>query len=237
MAEGPLERIVREADVADLVEILAERLAATDLQSLLLEIYRRRSARMAPADLLAQHESSRFTQPDELDPRAVATFEQLAWSHLPDGYDALELSPLRPLGTNSVVATVNQNKVVSTIRNVEVVADSTNVLALECALRRRDLLRHVASRFEPVCLVASQRQVRAQTFGGHKEWAHFLHNVDSTAPQRQQGATRNRRHRCRTCPRVSGAATRLDRAFAPNLIDPITQRYALIAGRQRSCGA
>ena len=41
MAEGPIERIVRQSEVADLVDILTERLAPTDLQSLLLEVYRR----------------------------------------------------------------------------------------------------------------------------------------------------------------------------------------------------
>src|SRR5205807_148634 len=82
----------------------------------------------------------------------VAAFEELAWSLLPNGYRPLELPPVCPHGTNSLVATVNQNKVISTIRNTEVVADSTNVLALECALRRRSLLRDPDARSEPVCL-------------------------------------------------------------------------------------
>jgi hypothetical protein len=173
VAEGPIGRIVRESDVGDLVDILTERLAPTDLQSLLLAVYRRRASRVSPGELLSRYERNRFTRPAGLDPAAVAAFEQLVWSLLPDGYQGLELSPLCPLGTNSAVATVDQNKVVTTVRNTEVVADTTNVLALECAVRRRRLRADPATRNELVGLVASQRQVRAQAFGGSREWAHF----------------------------------------------------------------
>ena len=38
-----IARILREAGVPELLEVLAERLSPTDLQSLLLEVYRRRA--------------------------------------------------------------------------------------------------------------------------------------------------------------------------------------------------
>ena len=44
-----LERILRESQGADVLDLLAERLSPTDLQSLLLEVYRRRAARITPA--------------------------------------------------------------------------------------------------------------------------------------------------------------------------------------------
>jgi hypothetical protein len=185
--EGPIKRILQEAGAADLVDVLAEQLAPTDLQTLLLEVYRRRSTRISPADLLTRYEDNRFTRSSHLDPVATAAFEHMAWSLLPHGYQGLELSPLCPLGTNSVVATVDQNKVVSTVRNTEVVADSTNVLALECAIRRRHLLAHPGSRFDRVCLVTSQRQVRGQAFGGPSEWAHFR-ILGMAAAGRDQGS-------------------------------------------------
>jgi hypothetical protein len=166
-------RIVRDAGVPDLLEILGERLAPTDLQSLLLEVARRRAARVSTADLLSAYERDRFTRPAVVDAAAVATFEQLAWSLLPDGYEAVELSPVCPLGANSAVATVDQNWVVTTMRGSEVVADSTNVLALECALRRRTLRRDPDRRSEPVYLAASHRLLRAQRFSGPGMWAHF----------------------------------------------------------------
>jgi hypothetical protein len=173
MPDGLLERIVRESGVPDLVQVLAERLAPTDLQSLMMEVYRRRSALVSPGVLLERFGTDRFSRPATTAPSAVAAFEQLAWSRLPEGYEAVELSPLCPLGTNSVIATVDQHKVVSTSRNNEVVADSTAVLALVCALRRRQLLTDRATRSEVVSLAASQRQMRAQDFGSPRSSAHF----------------------------------------------------------------
>src|SRR5207302_2958328 len=141
MSDPILERIQREAGIPELIDVLVERLALTDLQSLLLEVYRRRAAGVQPGQLLERYERDRFVRPSDLAPSVLADFESLVWSLLPDHYIAVELSPLCPLGTNTTVATVDQNKVVTTIRNTEVVADATNVLALECASRRRLLLR------------------------------------------------------------------------------------------------
>jgi hypothetical protein len=171
--EGQLARIEREAHVSQLLEVLASRLEPTDLQSLLLEVYRRRAAAVTPKRLLEQYEQNRFVSPSTADPRMLVEVDRLAWSLLPDGYEPLELSPLCPLGTNSTIASVSQNKVVSTSRNTEVVADSTNVMALECATRRRRLRQLAGRRHEPVRLAASQRLTRAQVFEGPRTWAHF----------------------------------------------------------------
>jgi hypothetical protein len=173
MPEGLIERITREAGVPDLVDVLAERLSPRDLHSLLLEVYLRVAATISPDALLEQYERDRFVAPSPADPRLIAEVDRLAWSLLPEGYVPLELSPLCPLGTNSVVASVSQNRVVSTIRRTEVVADSTNVLALECASRRRRLLQQPDRRREPVLLAASHRLTRAQRFDGPRMWAHF----------------------------------------------------------------
>ena len=56
-------------------------------------------------------------------------------------FEAVELSPLAPLGVCSVVGLASQNKIVSALRGTEVVSDPTNVLALECARRLRDRRR------------------------------------------------------------------------------------------------
>lgn len=173
MTAGLIGRIQREAGVADLVEILSERLGPTDLQSLLLEVYRRRAGRVSARDVLARYAENRFTQPSSVDPVALAAFELEAWTSLPEGYQAIELSPLCPIGTHSAIATVDQNKVVTTSRNTEVVADSTNVLVLEAARRRRHLRQDPGTRSEPVRLAASQRQVRAQVFTAARTTAHF----------------------------------------------------------------
>ena len=51
-----INRILRATDTPNLLAVLAEQLTPTDLQSLLLEVYRLRAARIQPAALLAQHE-------------------------------------------------------------------------------------------------------------------------------------------------------------------------------------
>jgi len=168
-----VERIEREAGVPGLVALLAERLTPTDLQSLLLEVYRLRCSRRQPADLLLGYESDRFVRPSAVSPARLLAWEQTAISTLPPGFQTLALSPVCPLGTNSVVAAVDQNWAVATARNTEVVSDSTNVIALECALRRRGLLRANPKSTEPVHLAASHRLLRAQRYENPNLASHF----------------------------------------------------------------
>ncbi len=164
MSNPIIERIQREAGVPELIDVLVERLNPTDLQSLLLEVYRRRAVGVKPSQLLERYERDRFVRPSDLNPRVTTDFDRLVWSLLPGHYRAVELSPVCPLGTNAAVATVDQNKVVTTIRNTEVVADATNVLALECASLRRHLLRGDPQSRERVRLCASHRVVRGQAY-------------------------------------------------------------------------
>jgi hypothetical protein len=168
-----LGRILREGEGVDVLEILAERLMPTDLQSLLIEVYRRRAARQTPARLLEQYEQNRFVRPSPADPRALLAFDRLAFARAAPAFEPVELAPVCPLGTTSAVATVSQNKAVATSRNTEVVADSTNVLALECAVRRRGHLSSPGEKSRRVRLCASHRLVRAQNFGPPGALAHF----------------------------------------------------------------
>ena len=137
MKEKIIERILRTAQAPDLLEVLTQRLSQSDLQSLLLEVYRKRAHNLTPRHLLQQYEQNRFVQPAAVNPKQLLEFDRLAYSVLPTSFELLELSPVSPLGTNSVVAPVDQDNAVTTIRNTEVCSDSTNILALECARRRR----------------------------------------------------------------------------------------------------
>ena len=168
-----VERIVQEAGVPDLLSVLAEKLSPTDLQSLLLEVYRIRSKRLQPASLLKDFQSNRFVRPSSVSPVSLLNWEQIAFSHLSAEFQPVTLSPVSPLGTNSVTANVDQNWSVTTIRNTEVVSDSTNVLALECAVQRREILRTNPQSTHVVHLAASHRLLRAQYYGDPKSLAHF----------------------------------------------------------------
>lgn len=138
-----------------------DELSERDLQSLLLEVYAARVPE--PNRVLQRFRESRFVQPSPLDVRKSNRLLGLAWELLPTPFEAIELSPLAPLGTCAALATVSQNKVVSTARNCEVSADPSPLLALECACRKG-----------PVDLAAFQRVVRAQALPpGPGFYAHF----------------------------------------------------------------
>jgi hypothetical protein len=161
-------RIARASGVPDLVEVLADRLRPTDLRSLLLAVFRRRAARATPADVLRRYRTDRFVRPAAADPRALAGLERLVVAAVPDGWEMVELSPVAPLGTAAAVADVSPDWAVATIRGNEVVSDATNVLALECAVRReRDRTT------SPTTLVAIHRVLRPQASDDPARLAHF----------------------------------------------------------------
>jgi hypothetical protein len=160
-----IQRIERDAGVRDLAEILANRLAPTDVQSLLLEVYSRRAKKREPKALLEDHISNRFTKPSATNPSRLLEWDRIAFSLLPKVFQPIELSPVCPLGTVSVLSPISQDWTVSTIRNSEVVADSTNVLAIECAVRRREQGNFSSGKVASVHLAASHRLLRGQKFG------------------------------------------------------------------------
>jgi hypothetical protein len=160
-----IERIEREAGVPDLGNILTNRLAPTDLQSLLLEVYGRRAKKREPKALLEDHVSNRFTLPSATSPSRLLEWDRIAFSRLPRVFQPIELSPVCPLGTVSALSPISQDWTVSTIRNTEVVADSTNVLALECAVRRREQRDFSSGKAPSIHLASSHRLLRGQKFG------------------------------------------------------------------------
>lgn len=163
---GIIERIERESGVEGLAEILADRLNPSDLQSLLLEVARRRAAKRSPAELLKDFAASRFFGAARPDRAALLAWEQLTLSLCERRFEPVELSPVTPLGACSVVAKVDQDWSIGTMRRGEVVSDPTNVLALEAArLRKLD--------GDDVHLATSHRVVRPQNYGDGKMLAHF----------------------------------------------------------------
>jgi hypothetical protein len=168
-----VERISRETGIEDLADILAERLPPSDLQSLLMEVYRRRTESLAPSDVFSQYQRDRFVQMAQVDPAIAGELDGLAYTLLPPGFEAVGLSPVAPLGSCSAISTVSQNAIVPTIRNTEVCSDATNVLALECARRRRTAMRSNPRATDRVKLCASHRLLRAQSFEGPASFQHF----------------------------------------------------------------
>ena len=59
----------------------------------------------------------------------LAALVVAAFDAVPD-YDAVDLAPVEPLGSTSVLGRIDQNNVLATARGTEVVADPTIALAL-----------------------------------------------------------------------------------------------------------
>jgi len=169
---GPLDRILRTLGSASLIDDLGERIAGADLTTLLLEVMRRRAARVRAPELLQRYATDRFVGAPLASFAALRRVEDALLAACA-GFDVVALAPLVPLGTHSAIATVDQNKVVSTTRQNEVAADPTNALALEAATRRNAALRDDAKSATVVRLAATQRVVRAQQVSGPRHFAHF----------------------------------------------------------------
>jgi hypothetical protein len=149
-------RICRALGLPTLADALVDRLAPSELQSLLLHVFQRRARAATAAGLLAQAERSLLVSPCAADARAQLEIDRVAFAAAP-AFEAVELSPVAPLASNFVLGNIDQNLALATIRNVEVLADPTTAQAIECARRRR---RSPST----VQLCASQRMVRLQPF-------------------------------------------------------------------------
>src|SRR5262249_53545207 len=136
-------------------ERLAGELSGSELQSLLLEVMQRRAKARRLPEVLSQYQRDAFSRPSPIDLRTSLEIDGHLLTAAKE-FEAIELSPVTPLGTCSVVALTDQNRVLSALRSSEIVSDPTNVLALECALRLRK---------DPTASVhftTSQRVIRAQ---------------------------------------------------------------------------
>jgi len=162
--------IAKKIGYSDLLNDLSEKLSASELNTLLLELFRIRAKKLTPAELLRQFEKNRFASPSEVDPIHFMEFEmrclKLARSK---GFKPTTLSPLAPFGTCSVVAFVDQNNVITSLRGTEIVSDATNVFAMLIAkeLKRKKDDRRV------IKYAATHRHVRSQALSNPAFTAHF----------------------------------------------------------------
>jgi hypothetical protein len=152
MSERITQRIIRDLGVADLAELLSEKLSGAELHSLLLTVLKRRVDKIESSHLTRPNA---VTQPCELDGRLLNEVERVSYS-VALHFEAMELSPLAPLGTIATLTGLDQGNVLGTIRAFECASDPTVGLALECVRRRKD----ITGRKETTQLCASQRVVR-----------------------------------------------------------------------------
>jgi hypothetical protein len=133
MSEEIAQRIARDLEVPGLTELLSDRLPGSDLHSLLLSVLKRRIAKIEPSQLKRPNPAS---QACDLDGRLLHEIERASYESARQ-FEALELSPLNPLGTLSALTGLDQANAVSTMRAFECTSDPTLGLAIESARRRQ----------------------------------------------------------------------------------------------------
>jgi hypothetical protein len=87
-----------ESEHPGLLHKLAEDLNPSDLQSLLLEVARRRSLKRTPSDVVRDFSESRFFAPAKSPVAHLLAWDNLASDVAQGRFELLELSPTAPLG-------------------------------------------------------------------------------------------------------------------------------------------
>src|SRR5258708_21223763 len=75
MKEKIIEHITQKTGIPHLVELLAQGLTGSELNSLLLEVFNQRQKNISPALLLQQYQVNRFVHPAETDMIGLLTLE------------------------------------------------------------------------------------------------------------------------------------------------------------------
>ena len=174
MVSKIIQRIQQKSGIANLFEMLSEKLLPSDLQSLMMAVYEKRANQKTPTEVFKNYQNNRFVQMPSSNVLALMDLEKHLYLLAKTmGFQPTEISPLAPLGACAVVATASQNKIISTTRNTEVVSDNTNVLALECAAQRKQLLNENPKNTDAISFCNSHRLVRAQPLLDPRHTPHF----------------------------------------------------------------
>ena len=119
--------------------------------STILEIFSKRADNVEPSNLLNNYQrKSSLYEPSKIDPRVYNEISNIFFDTVSKDFDCIELSPISPLGLNSVLTATNQNNVLSASRNSEVISDSAIAMALECAYRKKVLKEKIINLLDEI---------------------------------------------------------------------------------------
>jgi len=122
---------------------ISEMLTMSDrqLNTLLLELFNKRSKNISPKGVLDRYISMyEFFCPSKTDLRYISDFNRIFFECLPEKYDAIELSPITPFGGNTCITRLSQKNILTTSKTSEVCSDATTALSLEACKRRKEIL-------------------------------------------------------------------------------------------------
>ena len=161
--------LAKKMGYPNLVDDLSSKLSGSELNTLLLELFRMRAKKITPAELLKQFEKNRFASPSQVDTINFMEFEMRCLNLAKTrGFKPITLSPLTPFGTCSAVAFVDQNNVLTSLRGTEVVSDATNVFAMLIAKDLKQKRDHRIIKY-----AGTHRHVRSQALSNPAFTAHF----------------------------------------------------------------
>ncbi len=165
-----IDRVLDDIGDVELLDKLLS-LPKSDLNTLLLEIYKLQAEKLTPNELLRAYQSNRFAAPGEVNPIAYHRVEADLLKIADDmGINGILLSPSAPFGSCSVFGCVDQNNVISAARGTETLPDPTNMLAVIIADR---LMKGRIAKTKTDHYCTTARVVRAQAFSGKDFFAHF----------------------------------------------------------------
>ena len=164
-----ISKIESKTGIENIVERLSGNISGSEFNSLLLEIFKKRTDGLSPASVLKELGKNRFAKPAGIDPVTIKK-EEIDWLETSEkfGFEPVLLSPLTQLGTVSSMAPVDQQNVVSGLRSTEVVSDATNVMSLIAADRIK-----TSKETKELDYCTTHRHVRAQLFENPNFTAHF----------------------------------------------------------------
>ncbi|MBU6500887.1 MAG: hypothetical protein KGJ89_02075 [Patescibacteria group bacterium] len=159
-----IRRILKESGMPD-VALFLSRLSTNDFCSLLMHIYGKRVEKQTSESVIAAfNKKYAYVGTSGLDQRETTRLENLLYEIVPKEFDAIELSPVCPLGTNGALTMISQNNVLSAIRDMEVAADVTIALSMEAARRRAGFMKYDPKNSKEVNICTSERLLRLQPF-------------------------------------------------------------------------
>ena len=158
------------------------------LNSLLLEIFDRRSKQVTPKEVFEQYRDRyEFFGPSKADLRTINEYNGIFLDCLPEKYDAIELSPINPFGGNSSFTNLSQKNILTSTKNSEVCSDATTALTLEACKRRKERIKDPKRIMEEVNLATIKKVLRMQQFDKEKGYLqHFGQFAAITAGRKQQ---------------------------------------------------
>lgn len=163
MPQNPIVTILKKKGYQEAADMLVS-MHGAELNTLLMHVMSARADMISPSTISTHFAQNRFVSPSIIDQRAFVTLDWLAYQLLDSSFQAIELAPVVPFGTNRVLAGVNQKNILGVLRGTEVLADPTTALALITAQERASLLAVDAKNSTTVRLATSSRSLRGQNF-------------------------------------------------------------------------